>query len=1015
MMTSVNTLDDDGSTQPTVLLNKSTSLFSKPYRDFSHLAQLQIEKARLKFLRKCSTLKRPPTSIRVSGAPAIGDTQKLFHFSCMETKLLGFSIKNKLNLVRSLSEKASPSQDPLPQKDYVSLSKHFDKKLAFFKQQDATKWKTWPRKTAAILKNIADSKDTNYKNRENQRRRKVEKQARKALEDGTVIVLVDLEDEIPLGAVSVLSKGLGFIPTPEIDTMDTRLDMRLTVNRILTSSRNSISSDTTDQANSVTDSPSSTSEDHLLPSKLSHKSYYMSTCDDREVNDIVNSMQSDLDQILQAQRPKKRKKQNLTPCEEKGLKWLQKNVSTKTISIVSADKGGSTLIVDPQMLRKKTLEKLENPNLYRKLEKDPLPALQKELFQLWVLGKENLFVSPEEAKYVMGVSDNMKTDGTGPTNRPSTAPRYKPGKSYFYPSLKVHKLKAVDLKPGVEPPIRLISALQDGISKRSDVFVAAKFLRALERDFCSDLLTDTTDALLWLDDTNQTSTPHDKMHFKSFTFDFKALYDSLSPDLVLEALEHAMNSCRNDIWSPEFKKWILLLVKQSLKSSIGIFEDMWYEQVNGVPTGGSLCVQLANIAVFYILNKYVYSNKTLMKDVTSVKRFIDDGAGHFKGTLRQFDTWISKVNEAIAPFGLNIDEFQIENVGCYVNFLDIKFMFDCEGNLQTDLYVKETASRAYLHFNSSHPNHVFSGIVYSQCLRLRRIINCNERLKLQLESLKTAFIQSGYPKKMIENIATKVLNSARIITRKQRTDEQKPLSAVPVRVISSFGSDEDLLSVVQKYEPHLRRTRSFSEGDSSPSSCEGGKQPISRNKGNLFQFVKKTGASLRARLVNTKELALGPKFGKTTPCNGKKCKCCPLIIEDEVFTVNGKRVRAAPGSCKTYNIIYLVQCSICGKPYVGRTVNSLHVRMDGHRAKFYEIIDGRAVDITSDDYSLGVHLLDHGLREHGDFNKYFDVCIIENSSPRLLEVKENKYIHILKTLRPHGLNTVNPFGLSMFH
>jgi hypothetical protein len=54
--------------------------------------------------------------------------------------------------------------------------------------------------------------------------------------------------------------------------------------------------------------------------------------------------------------------------------------------------------------------------------------------------------------------------------------------------------------------------------------------------------------------------------------------------------------------------------------------------------------------------------------------------------------------------------------------------------------------------------------------------------------------------------------------------------------------------------------------------------------------------------------------------------------------------------------------------YVGRTVNSLHKRMDGHRSKFYEIIDGRAVDITSNEYSLGVHLLDQGLGTHADFN-----------------------------------------------
>ena len=82
----------------------------------------------------------------------------------------------------------------------------------------------------------------------------------------------------------------------------------------------------------------------------------------------------------------------------------------------------------------------------------------------------------------------------------------------------------------------------------------------------------------------------------------------------------------------------------------------------------------------------------------------------------------------------------------------------------------------------------------------------------------------------------------------------------------------------------------------------------------------------------------------------------------------------------------------------------------------YEIINGNVVDIiTSDEYCLGVHLLDHGLRDHGDFNKKIRVFIIENCSLKLLEYKENKYIHLLKSLRPLGLNTVNPFGISMFH
>jgi len=111
-----------------------------------------------------------------------------------------------------------------------------------------------------------------------------------------------------------------------------------------------------------------------------------------------------------------------------------------------------------------------------KLAEDPTKELHKELVDLWVYAKENNFVTPKVAKDVMGISNNLKGDGTGPTNRLSTLPHYRPGQAYFYASLKIHKCKREELKPGVEPPIRLITALQDGISKRSDVFLACSVL-----------------------------------------------------------------------------------------------------------------------------------------------------------------------------------------------------------------------------------------------------------------------------------------------------------------------------------------------------------------------------------------------------------------------------------------------------------------------------------------------------------------------------------------------------------
>ena len=102
----------------------------------------------------------------------------------------------------------------------------------------------------------------------------------------------------------------------------------------------------------------------------------------------------------------------------------------------------------------------------------------------------------------------------------------------------------------------------------------------------------------------------------------------LSQDQVIEALYEAIAECRKE-WTPEFSEWIISLVKLSLKSSIGVFEDTWYKQKGGVPTGGTLCVQLANIAVFSIMRKALYNQPSLMEKVAAVRRYIDDGVGAF--------------------------------------------------------------------------------------------------------------------------------------------------------------------------------------------------------------------------------------------------------------------------------------------------------------------------------------------------------------------------------------------------
>jgi len=829
--------------------------------------------------------------------------------------------------------------------------------------------------------------------------------------------------------------------------------MRLTTNRILNRTK----------ANPLKNMETDNSRGY---SKLK-KQYYgpKSPALEQAVNEIINTMSQDLDSKLRRRTDLIPKKSNLSATELEGLKWLEKQTRDEKISILEADKGGAILIVYPSLLKKKTLEKLEDPSLYEKLPEDPTQTLHKELFNLWVEGKENSFVSPKEAKEIMCISNNPKSDGTGPTNRPSTLPHFKPGISYFYPSLKIHKLEKDLLKPGVEPPVRLITALQDGVSKRSDVFIAENYLRDLEKDYCGDLLQDNTDALVWLDSMEKNLEVSVKSKVNCFTYDFKALYDSLSPNLVLESLKEATEECRPE-WSTDFVEWLLKLVDLSLKSSVGIFEGNWYKQRKGVPTGGSLCVQLANITVFSIMRRAVYGDEDIMKNVISAKRYIDDGAGLYNGSIDSFKDWIASLNEQLSPFGLNIDESTICPTNDYISFLDIQFCFDDSGNLQTDLYTKPTDSRAYLNFNSAHPSHTFSGIVHSGCFRLRKIINNHDRLERRLKDLGACFKNAGYPESLTKKAIQKALTSERCLKRKSEKTQAEESVTPSIRVVSTYGSDIDLVSSVKRFASSLSRTRSFSESDipdtehldpltstpthrlsvpsisaphsrspspnwsssrittsstdlNSPSApIRQGTKPESSvpKKDCLFQFVKKTGASIRSRLVKLKNLALGRQFSRTEKCGSKNCKCCRMVSEKTSFAHKDSVVKTVGGSCSSYNIIYVFECKLCCKRYVGRSTRHLRTRVGEHRRSFYKLCDLKDFDEDSDEYALGLHLFsDHNLKDRDDFDKNYTVALIDFCSPKILDVKEHKFIHILNTLKPHGLNLNNPFSIPLLY
>ena len=109
----------------------------------------------------------------------------------------------------------------------------------------------------------------------------------------------------------------------------------------------------------------------------------------------------------------------------------------------------------------------------------------------------------------------------------------------------------------------------------------------------------------------------------SVSIDIVSLYQyySLRHELVMLALEDAVESCRPD-WSQDFRCWFRDLIQLSFDSAVLKNGNQWYEVVNEVPTGGIDSVGCGNISLLYVLKTLVYSKKPT--ELKNLDRFVDD-------------------------------------------------------------------------------------------------------------------------------------------------------------------------------------------------------------------------------------------------------------------------------------------------------------------------------------------------------------------------------------------------------
>ena len=181
-----------------------------------------------------------------------------------------------------------------------------------------------------------------------------------------------------------------------------------------------------------------------------------------------------------------------------------------------------------------------------------------------------------------------------------------------------------------------------------------------------------------------------------------------------------------------------------------------------------------------------------------------------------------------------------------------------------------------------------------------------------------------------------------------------------------------------------------------------------KNLGSMILLRRKRALDSNIQSQGTSRCTPLPQPGEKRKV-GRPCTSCGMMSGSNSITskTTGRPFRTPSASCKSRNIVYCASCQLCEKQYVGQSVNRLQKRISGHRTHL------RDTDFDeTDEATLAEHLkLDHNFNTLPLFNSSYSFTVLE-LDPKHLDNSEQRWVSLLLTMRPFGLNKETPRGVT---
>ena len=351
-------------------------------------------------------------------------------------------------------------------------------------------------------------------------------------------------------------------------------------------------------------------------------------------------------------------------------------------------------------------------------------------------------ITDEDKTLMCGLTSNIHS---------KQAPEYQPESPYIYPLFKIHKLSGEDIANKKIPPNRLVHASKYGPLYRIEKW-ASPYLTTISREYCKqEFILDKRHLIEKFSEINSSKKLQNE-NINLFTLDVEKLYPSIQPKLAIAAIKEAFAADKTT--DSKTKLACEELIRFSFNNAYVSYQNETFSSKIGIPTGGSLSRQIADIFLHWVLFVKANPNIPSVEAIRFFKRFIDDCIGLWRGSRRTFDNFVNLLNREAAKFGIRFPIKEIQ-FGKLVNVLDLTVYLDNENIIHYKGYTKPSDARRYLNKQSFHPQSVFTSIPYSQMIRTIENNSKEETRAVQMDELIEHFIHSGYSRQQLEHLKQK--------------------------------------------------------------------------------------------------------------------------------------------------------------------------------------------------------------------------------------------------------------------